>query len=281
MSVFLTLTEGAESMAEATVFACRLSKRLDTKIVGVSAMPDPAGSLLMTGAGVGLYMPSSSQVIRGVADAQKQAREKLEAEFNTVCNDESINTDNAEVRHIEGLPEQEFGAAAILSAALVFPHDCGRASGPYGSAFEYTLMSRRQPVIIAGTNKDPDLSTVVIAWDGSPEAARAIALHERVICSADRVIIAQNSERIDPQDQNGPEDTSVVRQWLEVRNIPTTVREFSGGIADGLLKLAEDENAGILVAGAFGHSRVEEMIFGGVSRTLLRADHGPALAIAH
>ncbi|ACT58626.1 universal stress protein [Hirschia baltica] len=281
MSVFLTLTEGAEAMTEASVLACRLAKRLKTKVQGISAMPDPAGSLLMTGAGVGLYMPSSAQVLQGVKEAQQNTREKLEKNFKAICASEKMDPEMAFVRHIEGLPEQEFGAAAILSAALVFPHDCGRASGPYGSAFEYTLMSRRQPVIIAGTDKDPDISTIVIAWDGSPEAARAVALHERVICSADRVVIAQNIDRIDPQDMDGPENTSIVREWLEVRNIPMTVREFSGEVADGLLKLTKDEGAGILVAGAFGHSRVEELIFGGVSRTLLRSDHGPALAIAH
>lgn len=281
MSVFLTLTEGAGSMTEASIFACRLAQRLKTNIQGITAMPDPAGSLLMSGAGVGLYMPSSAQVINGVQEAQDNTREKLEEAFREVCSDEKIDSDSYTVRHIEGLPEQEFGAAAILSAGLVFPHDCGRASGPYGAAFEHTLMSRRQPVIIAGTEKDPDLATMVIAWDGSPEAARAVALHERVICSAERVVIAQNIDRIDSQDENGPQDTAIVRQWLEVRNIPTTIREFSGGVADGLLKLTAEEKAGILIAGAFGHSRVEEMIFGGTSRNLLRSEHGPALAIAH
>ncbi len=281
MSVFVTLTEGADFMEEANVLACRLSQRLKTKIQGLTAMPDPTGSLLMTGSGIGLYMPNSGVVMSSIQDAQKNTREKLEAGFNAICTREHIEPAMRSVRHIVGLPEQEFAGAALLSAGLVFPHDCGRTSGPYGVAFEHTLMSKRQPVIIAGTDKDPNLSTIVIAWDGSPEAARAVALHERVICSADRVVIAQNCDKLDLEDKYAPESSDRIREWLEVRGRPTTVRQFSGSIADGLLKLSKDEGAGILVAGAFGHSRVEEMIFGGVSRSLLRADHGPALAIAH
>ncbi len=281
MSVFLTLVDGADSMSQATILACRLAERLKTKLKGISAMPDPTDSLLLAGAGAGLYLPNSVQVVRSVQDAQGKSRETLECNFNTICAEEKIDLDMVSIRHLEGLPEQEFGAAAILSAALIFPHECGRSAGPYGNAFEYILMSRRQPVIIAGTDPNPNLANIVIAWDGSPEAARAVVLHERVIKSTDRVIIAQNTDKIDPQDKHGSENTAIVREWLEVRNIPTTIREFSGGVADGLLKLTKDEGAGILVAGAFGHSRVEEMIFGGVSRSLLRAEDGPALAIAH
>ncbi len=281
MSVYLTLSESAETQEQASVFACRAAKRLGAHLEGMSAMPDPLGALMMTGAGTGLYMPGSTEVVKGVEQAQQETREKLEDNFKTVCEKEGLAAAHFSVKHMQGLPEQMFGREAILGDLLVFPHDCAKAGGPYGVAFEYTLMSRRQPVVIAGVDPDPDLSTVVIAWDGSPEAARAILLHEKIICAADRVIIAQNESKIDPQDEDGPEDPRVVRQWLENRKVATTMRSFSGDIADGLLQLSKQEKAGLLVAGAFGHSRMEEMIFGGVSRSLLRSDDGPALALAH
>ena len=281
MTVFLALTEGAETMPAATRFACRLAKRMDATLHGFTAMPDPAGALLMTGAGTGLYMAAGASVIASVEEAQEKARTVQEKAFRELCTAEGVAEDKLELSHVTGAPEQEIGRVALLGDALVFPHDCARSHGPYGSAFEYTLMGRRQPVVIAGENENPDLSTMLIAWDGSPEAARAIRLHEKVICSADRVVIAQNTDKIDPQDMKGPEDPANVRDWLEARDVATTMRTFSGDIADGLLRLCEEENAGVLVAGAFGHSRMEEFIFGGVSRSLLRSDNGPALALSH
>jgi nucleotide-binding universal stress UspA family protein len=37
----------------------------------------------------------------------------------------------------------------------------------------------------------------------------------------------------------------------------------------------------MILAGAYGHSRLAERIFGGTTRRLLRADNAPALALAH
>ena len=281
MSVFVTLAEGAETMGAASVFACRLAKRLNVSVHGITAMPDPAGALLMTGAGTGLYMAAGATVIKGVEEAQEKARTDMEAAFRQVCAAEGMSADAIAVTHLQGVPEQEIPRKALLADALVFPHECADSSGVYGAAFEYTLMGRRQPVIVAGEEVDPDLTTVVVAWDGSPEASHSLRLHEKVITSADRVVIAQNSEKIDPQDENGPENPAIVRDWLEARGVATTIRSFNGGVAVGLLRMVEEEKAGMLVAGAFGHSRVEEFIFGGTSRSLLRSENGPALLLAH
>ena len=281
MTIYLALTDGAEAMPAATRFACRLSKRMDVGLHGYTVMPDPAGALLMTGAGTGLYMAAGASVISSVEEAQKNARAAQENSFREICAAEGLAATAVSYSHVTGTPEQEIGRMALLGDALIFPHDCARSHGAYGSAFEHTLMSRRQPVLVVGEDEDPDLSTTLIAWDGSPEAGRAVRLFEKVICASDRVVIAQNTDKIDPQDMDGPEDPALVKAWLEARNVPTTMRTFSGDVADGLLRVCAEENAGLMVAGAFGHSRMEEFIFGGVSRSLLRSDGGPALALCH
>ena len=281
MTVHIALAEAADYLPQATALGVEIAKRLNTSVHGVSVMPDPATTLLMTGAGAGLYMSAGSTVIQSVEQAQGQTRQKLEADFRALCEKAGLPADRVAATHLVGLPEQEVARAAILSDALVFPHDCAKSGGSFGAAFEYTLMSRRQPVIIAGEQDAPTLSVVMIAWDGSPEAARAVRFNEPLIRAADRVVIAQNQDRIDPQDMKGPEDPAIVRDWLKARGVDAAMRSFAGDIADGLLKLAAEEKAGLLIAGAYGHSRVEEFIFGGVSRSLLRSEDGPALALAH
>ena len=73
----------------------------------------------------------------------------------------------------------------------------------------------------------------------------------------------------------------MVQSYLTSLGLTSEVKTFNGKVAEGLLTLASENAAGVIIAGAYGHSRIEEFIFGGVSRNLLRADHGPALALAH
>jgi nucleotide-binding universal stress UspA family protein len=53
-----------------------------------------------------------------------------------------------------------------------------------------------------------------------------------------------------------------------------------GDVARCLLESARGAGADILVAGAFGHPRLQEFIFGGTTRTLLNSD-GPSLFLSH
>ena len=55
----------------------------------------------------------------------------------------------------------------------------------------------------------------------------------------------------------------------------TVARDISDG--EALLSYAADIGADLLVAGAYGHSRAREMVFGGVTRTLIAEMTVPVL----
>jgi len=57
------------------------------------------------------------------------------------------------------------------------------------------------------------------------------------------------------------------------------IDQFDGNIGERLLQGAQGVD--LLVAGAYGHSRLREFVFGGVTRTLLAATDGPAMLLAH
>jgi nucleotide-binding universal stress UspA family protein len=70
--------------------------------------------------------------------------------------------------------------------------------------------------------------------------------------------------------------------WLSVRgkrSDTVDIDQFEGSVGERLLQGAEGID--LLVAGAYGHSRLREFVFGGVTRTLLSATDGPALLLAH
>ncbi len=282
MTIHAALTEGEFSLKQSLTFACRLAKKLNVRLVGVSAMPDPARAVLMTGVTMhGMAVSTGGTLAEGIREAQKEARENLETLFNEVCAAEGLADEQKAVEHHVGLPSEVYPRVTLLTGAFITPHECVTVGNDHGLAFESTLLDKRLPVIACGKDETPALETVIIAWDGSPEAARAVRFHSGILKASDRIIIAQNTAKIDERDRDGTEDPARVAAYLESRGLTSEITTFDGKVADGLLSLADKENAGVIIAGAYGHNRIEEFIFGGVSRNLLRAEHGPALALAH
>lgn len=282
MTIHAALTEGDFSLKDSITLAARLAKRLNSRLVGITALPDPARAILMTGVSMhGMMVATNGSLTEGIREAQEEARSKLETLFKDVCTAEGLGSDLFSVEHYVGLPTDVYPRVTLLSDAFITPHECVSSGSDHGLAFEATLVDRHQPVIACGTDDSPSLDTVIIAWDGSPQAARAVRFHTGILKAANAIIIAQNEKKIDFKDRDGSEDPQQVVEYLSALGLKSEVRNFDGKIADGLLKLAEEVKAGVIIAGAYGHNRLEEFIFGGVSRNLLRADHGPALALAH
>jgi nucleotide-binding universal stress UspA family protein len=161
----------------------------------------------------------------------------------------------------------------------VFPHSVQKAADPLSLSFEYVLMEARLPVVMAGSEPLTD-GPVVVAWDGSNGAARAVRFHLPIVKAFGEVIIAQNESDLgkdQPRDASSP---AALEAWLDSHNVKHKRMPIEGQVASGLLSLAKGSNASIIVAGAYGHSRIGERLFGGTTQRLLDADEAPALALA-
>ena len=114
---------------------------------------------------------------------------------------------------------------------------------------------------------------VLIAWDGTREASRALHDALPLMAQAETVWVITVRVRDANSDDRGPSLDRVVRH-LQRHNIAATTEESIGGdvpTAELLLSRASDMGADLLVAGAYHHSQLREAIIGGVSRELL--DH--------
>ena len=57
--------------------------------------------------------------------------------------------------------------------------------------------------------------------------------------------------------------------------------DVSHDAGQAILDSAQAIGAGMLVAGAFGHPRFQQFIFGGATRTLMQSEDGPSLFLSH
>ncbi len=121
--------------------------------------------------------------------------------------------------------------------------------------------------------------TVVIGWNGSREAARALFDSLPFLKRAKTVHVVW----VDPPAERSRQKTGAgdgIAHALDLHGIkaavtPVDSRAESAG--DVLLQKATDLGAGLLVIGAYGHSRLSEFILGGVTRTVLRDMACPVL----
>jgi nucleotide-binding universal stress UspA family protein len=114
---------------------------------------------------------------------------------------------------------------------------------------------------------------VLVAWDGSREAARALHDALPLMAKAEAAIVIGVSMREAQAERAHPSLDRIVRHLVR-HGIPARLEETVGSdvpIADLLLSRASDFDADLIVAGAYHHSRFREALIGGVSRGLL--DH--------
>jgi nucleotide-binding universal stress UspA family protein len=146
---------------------------------------------------------------------------------------------------------------------------------------ELVCLSAGRPVLVvpyAGTFRNIG-ECVLIAWNGSREALRAVADALPFLERAKSVVaIEVNPEEQDAHEEEAPGADIVcylARHGVKVE----AAREYSSPIDVGnlLLSRTADLSADLLVMGAYGHSRLKEIMVGGVTRTILEQMTLPVL----
>ena len=123
--------------------------------------------------------------------------------------------------------------------------------------------------------------TIVIAWDGSREAARAVAEAMPLLVRASAVrLLHVLSAADDPK--IGERELSRIAQHLRHHGMEpeSAVVPFVNSTGEAIESFAHQQNAHLLVMGAYGHPRLIEFVFGGATRYILRHATLPVL-MAH
>ena len=163
-----------------------------------------------------------------------------------------------------------------LSDVVVFDGDAAKSRGPLAQAFQQVVAAEQRPVVVVRGALNPR-GVAAVAWDGGKEASRAMRTALPLLQKASAVHIlscgAASPREFDPQ---------AVKAFMGARGVEAEVTMIEGGgeVGAQLLKAAHGLGAELFVAGAYGHARLQEFIFGGATRTFLGAD-GPSLFLSH
>lgn len=145
-------------------------------------------------------------------------------------------------------------------------------------AIESALFGSGRPIIVVPYvhSRPARLGTVLIAWNESATAARAVGDALPLLEKADRVEIVMIT------DSGASNSAARLIQHLNRHDVQATRHTIppAGGVGETLLSYAADIEADLIVMGGYGHSRLREMILGGTTRTMLASMTVPVL-LAH
>jgi nucleotide-binding universal stress UspA family protein len=152
----------------------------------------------------------------------------------------------------------------------------GKKSDARPRTIETMVFDIGRPVLIVPyiQKQSASLGSVLVAWDGSAPAARALGDAVPILKRADRVEVVRIGGKESERQKGAMVTKHLARHGIDAvfKQIPS-----SGDVGDTLLSHAVDVDADFLVMGAFGHSRLREAIFGGATRTLLQSMTLPVL----
>ena len=143
---------------------------------------------------------------------------------------------------------------------------------------EATLFESGRPVLLVPyiQREGIKLRRVMVCWDGSRNAARAVGDSMPLLKRADRIDVVTVDQKERRHELAGAQIAEhLARHKLNVELKPIVAPE--SGITDVLLSHAADSSADLMVMGGYGHTRFREFVLGGATRGILGAMTMPVL----
>jgi nucleotide-binding universal stress UspA family protein len=230
--------------------------------------------------GISSWMPRPPFAVEGVVIDPELTAEDLESRTRLLNQrGEAFKAAvGMEARRVEWRCSQEFPSAFIArearAADLVIISRERPTFDPYIFPDPGELLLRiGRPVLTvpAGVGSLTGRRAIV-AWKDTREARRAVQDALPFLHRADEIVIAEVCES--PNDVASSQTRlRDVAQYLAAHRIAAAVTErvrpLDGTAVNSLLRLVQDESADLIVAGAYGHTRLGEWIFGGMTQGLL------------
>ncbi len=281
------LVQSTGSDRDAAVFdlALQVARRGRAHLEMLHVSPDVRDVLAamtpgLMGDGAGLQ-----KVVDEFDQAAQERAQRAEQDFRIFCERERIAiSGDTGASGITAVFRREIGIEASILPRHGLVADlivAGRKPGENNeqdALLATLLLETGRPLLLApavAAPLAPD-ATVAIAWKDAPQAAHAVAAATPFIESARRVVILT----VDEGDSVADDSSGRLAQALAWRTKKVSALQVPLGgrlPGDALLAATAQAGAGLLVMGGYGHARLREAVFGGVTRRVLTQADIPVL----
>lgn len=217
---------------------------------------------------------AAPQVFEGNRSFFKDNGARVKQAFEEAMRREGLSYDFHQIdARTPVIADEVVAAGRVADLVIVSATNPEEITGVERDFVEQTVMALGRPVIVLPYKGKAavSLNEVIIGWDGGREASRAAFDALPLLKKAAKVRVV----RIDPQKDPSLRGSVAGADLAEALARHGVKAEAQGYPTDGqdegqaLMRCAADSGAGLIVMGAYGHSRLAEFIFGGATRFVL------------
>ncbi|MEX2008786.1 MAG: universal stress protein [Dongiaceae bacterium] len=283
--ILAPLDGGADDAAVLTC-AAAAARRLDAHIDALHVRPDPAGALHYLTRGLSVTGGMKQSIVEAAQRAAGETAARARAAFDEFCvaNAIPIVPSPPPPDGVSAAWHEEIGKESVVVATRGRLADLivlarPRQETPAPLTLEAALMESGRPVLVTPPTPPKQLGgNIAIGWNGSVEAASAVAAALPFLAAADKVTVLTTREQ-----RKAAASAAELAEYLGWHGIEAPARMFETGaqsIGEALLAEARTLKVDLLVLGGYGHSRSWELVLGGVTRHVLAASAMPVF-LAH
>jgi len=267
--VNLSVAEGGEYAGD---YAVSVAAALDAHITGIAFVYDPIVPVAATG-----YIPPEV-IDTQQRDSETAAKAAID-HFNAAAARAGVSAEPTTLAgSLAGAGDQFGRIARRFDLVIVGQAEPGKGAVEELIAESALFESGRPVIMVPYIQKAPlKLDRVMVCWDGSRPATRAIADAMPILERAGQVEVVIVANERGKQDEIPGADMG---QHLARHGLKVDIKRISEGsidVADALLSHAADFSADFIVMGGYGHSRLREFVLGGVTHSILRSMTAPVL----
>ena len=278
----VAITDGGAGDGETLAFAAALAAQHEGSVEVLPVYPDMAVDMVTLGLTLGSTL--SQEAIDELARAQLELQRRIEATAASAAADHDVVFGTGEGAPRMTVLERGLRPALALTRLLAL---CdlvvmgqAYAAGAGRDALAQILLDLRAPVLVGRGDPARMDGPAAIAWDGSPQAGRAVRAALPLLAMASEIHILQCVSGLDRF--TADPDVDRLNAYLKAHGVGEGVAVLvEGEEGPALVGAARSRGSGLLVAGAYGHSRLRESVFGGATRAFLKDVDGPSLVLAH
>ena len=221
---------------------------------------------------------------KSVADDFDETEKRVDDVTTWISDKEVDAIVTSTCQQLELVDDEVFIPALYADLVIYHRGEQSLVSGLMAKALEGAIFDAGKPALILTQRSEAigyEFKSVSIAWEPVPEAMKALTASLPILKKALEVkviVVAKNAENL-----NADSHSKRVIHWLRSHEINATLEYISQenqSVSDALIDHINNSDSDLIIMGAYGHSRLSERIFSGVSHTVLEKSN-KSLFIAH
>lgn len=278
----IALVDGSIYSESVCHHAAWIAKKVDApvELIHVLGRRESSGNTDLSGA---IRLGARSKLLEELADLDAQRAKLISHRGRAVLEDaraivdqDGVTEITTRLRHgdiVEAISEIEEEARVILIGKRGEAADF--AKGHLGSNLERIVRAAHRPVFVASRAFQP-ITSALVAYDGGSSSMKAVDHIARSTLFADIKVTVVTVGSETSEIKKGLADAKAL---LKAAGIDADTRVISGQPEAELGRLVEEEGFGMVVMGAYGHSRIRSLVIGSTTTEMVRSCKVPVVLL--